>query len=48
MKMKPFQTFLSKSAQIFVGLNIAKSDIFGSKLTETMAMIFFGKKTLSS
>ena len=26
----------------FVGPNIAKSDIFGSKRTEIMTMIFFG------
>ena len=29
---------------IFLGLNIAKSDTFRSKLSEIMAMIFFGIK----
>ena len=33
---------------IFLGLNITKSDIFGSPLTDIMAMIFFGHKTSSN
>ena len=35
----------SEMSPIFVGLDIAESDIFWSKLDEIMAMIFFGHKT---
>ena len=37
-----------KVSPISLDLNVSKSDIFGSKLTEIIAMIFFGLQTQSN
>ena len=42
------QHMYTRVSLIFLGVNIAKSDVFGSKLTEIIGIIFFGHKALSN